>query len=438
MEKYEDKNTEFKREYTDNLKKTIIAFANTEGGTIYIGVADDGKPVGIADYDSTLLKITSAIREGIKPDITLFVDYQQEKVNGKKILKVIVQTGTASPYYLSAKGIRPEGVFIRHGSSSIPAAESAILKMIKETDGEKYEDVRSLNQDLTFKEAQQLFAERNIPFRNAQKKTLHLLTPDGIFTNLGLLLSDQSVHSIKLAVFEGLEKDVFKDRREFSGSLLKQANEVYAFLDMYNKTQAEVKGLYRTDKRDYPEEAVREALLNAIVHRDYSFSASSLITVFDDRIEFVSIGGLQKNISLNDIMLGLSIPRNENLANVFYRLELIEAYGTGIPKIMRSYENETRKPELQVSDNAFKITLPNRNAVQSISVSVENLPSSMFNKNEMKVLTLFATQKELSRQDIEATLLFSQSMAVRTMKSLAEKQAIIVIGKGKNTRYRKS
>lgn len=438
MEKYEDKNTEFKREYTDNLKKTIIAFANTEGGTIYIGVDDDGKPVGIPDYDSTLLQITSSIREGIKPDLTLFVDYQREEIKRKTILKVIVQKGTVSPYYLSAKGIRPEGVFIRHGSSSIPASETAILNMIKETDGEKYEDVRSLNQELTFKEAENIFSERNIPFGKTQQKTLHIITPDGIFTNLGLLLSDQSVHSIKLAVFEGLEKDVFKDRREFSGSLLKQANEVYAFLDMYNRTQSEVKGLYRTDKRDYPEEAVREALLNAIVHRDYSFSASSLINVFDDRIEFVSIGGLQKNISLNDILLGLSIPRNENLANVFYRLRLIEAYGTGIPKIMRSYENEERKPELQVSNNAFKITLPNRNAAHSISVLTETLSSSVFNKNEMKVLTLFATQSELSRQDIQTALSFSQSMAARTIKSLAEKKAIIVIGKGKNTLYRKA
>ncbi len=348
-----------------------------------------------------------------------------------------MQKGTASPYYLAAKGIRPEGVFVRHGASSVPAAETAILKMIKETDGEKYEDVRSLNQELTFKETERVFSERNIPFGKTQQKTLHIVTPDGIFTNLGLLLSDQSVHSIKLAVFEGLEKDVFKDRREFSGSLLRQANEVYAFLDMYNRTQAEVKGLYRTDKRDYPEEALREALLNAIVHRDYSFSASSLINVFDDRIEFVSIGGLQKNISLNDILLGISIPRNENLANVFYRLKLIEAYGTGIPKIMRSYENENRKPKLQVSDNAFKITLPNRNMTH-VSISTGALSSSAFNKNEMKVLALFDKQDELSRHDIEKEFSFSQSMAVRIVKSLAEKKAVIVIGKGKNTRYRKA
>ena len=101
-------------------------------------------------------------------------------------------------------------------------------------------------------------------------------------------------------------------------------------------------------------------MLNALVHRDYAFSSSTIISIFDDRIEFVSIGGLPKGVSLDDIMLGISVPRNEKLAKIFYRLHLIEAYGTGIPKIMRSYADCKRKPELQATDNAFKITLPNR------------------------------------------------------------------------------
>jgi len=192
-----------------------------------------------------------------------------------------------------------------------------------------------------------------------------------------------------------------------------------------------VKGLYRHDRRDYPEDALREALLNALVHRDYSFSSSTLISIFDDRIEFTSIGGLLKGVSLDDILLGLSVPRNANLANVFYRLNLIEAYGTGIPKIMRRYADCTRKPELQVTGNAFKITLPNRN--MSNHKTIEN--KFTFTENEEKVIALLDKRGEIIRKDVETALSVSQAMAVRLLRGLADKRVIRVIGGGKRTCY---
>ena len=344
-----------------------------------------------------------------------------------------MQRGTACPYYLAGKGIRPEGVYVRQGTSSVPATETAILSMIKETDGEKYEEVRSLNQDLTFREAGHFFDMKNVPFGLNQYKTLRFQTTDGVYTNLGLLFSDQSVHIVKLAVFEGLEKEIFKDRREFSGSLLKQLEDVYTFLDMNNHTHAKVKGLYREDQRDYPEDALREALLNALVHRDYAFSSSTLISIFDDRIEFVSIGGLPKGVSLDDILLGISVPRNENLANVFYRLRLIEAYGTGIPKIMRSYAGCKRKPEIQATGNAFKITLPNRNT-NSHKASGKGVS---FTENEEKIIAMLDKQGEIVRKDVETVLDVSQAMAVRLLRGLLDKETIRAIGGGKKTRYRK-
>jgi ATP-dependent DNA helicase RecG len=430
----ENLTTEFKREYTDEIKKTVVAFANTTGGTLYIGINDDGSVIGVDHPDDTLLQVTNSIRTSIKPDITLFVDYKTEKIGKAAIIIVTIQKGTACPYYLTSKGIRPEGVYVRQGPSSVPATETAILNMIKETDGEKYEEIRSLNQDLTFTEAERFFKSKHVPFAPNQQKTLHLQTTDGMYTNLGLLLSDQSVHTIKLAVFEGLDKEVFKDRKEFSGSLLKQLEDAYAFLDMFNHTHAEVKGLYRHDRRDYPEDALREALLNALVHRDYSFSSSTLISIFDDRIEFVSVGGLPKGVSLDDILLGLSVPRNENLANVFYRLHLIEAYGTGIPKIMRSYDGCMGKPELKATSNAFKITLPNRNTNNHKAISNEVI----FTDNEEKIIALLNKRDEIVRKDVETTLAVSQAMAVRLLRGLVDKGVIRAIGGGKKTRYRKA
>ena len=156
---------------------------------------------------------------------------------------------------------------------------------------------------------------------------------------VGLLLSDQCVHTIKVAVFQGTDQTIFKDRREFAGSLMQQMNEAYDFIDFRNQTRATIEKLQRIDVRDYPEIAIREALLNLLVHRDYSFSASALISIYANRIEFVSIGGLMPGFDLEDIMVGISVCRNQDLANVFYRLHLIEAYGTGMGKIMKAYED---------------------------------------------------------------------------------------------------
>jgi len=357
----EDINTEFKLMYTDEIKKTIIAFANTKGGTLYIGIDDDKAIIGVDNPDETLLKITNVVRSAIRPDVTMFVSYKTKKIKKAVVIIVTVQKGTASPYYLEGKGIRPEGVYVRQGASSVPASETVILNMIKETEGKKYEEIQSLNQALEFTETAWEFGIKDLEFAPSQMISLKLVTTEGSYTNLGFLLSDQSTYTVKLAVFEGLEREIFKDRREFTGSLIKQLNDVYNFLDMYNHTHAEIKKINRNDMRDYPEDALREALLNALIHRDYSYSNSTLINIFDDRIEFISIGGLPKGVTLDDILIGLSVLRNENLANVLYRLRLIEAYGTGIPKIMRSYDDCVMKPELKVISNAFKITIPNRN-----------------------------------------------------------------------------
>jgi len=430
----ENLTTEFKREYTEDIKKTIIAFANTAGGTLYIGINDDKTITGIKTPDDTLLQVTNVIRSSIKPDLILFADCKTEKIGKDTIIVVTVQKGTACPYYLAGKGIRPEGVYVRQGASSVPASETAILNMIKETDGEKYEEVRSLNQDLTFNVTEDFFIKENIPFGSNQQKTLHFQTIDGVYTNLGLLLSDQSVHTVKLAIFEGQEKEIFKDRREFSGSLLKQLWDVYEYLDMHNRTYAHVEGLIRTDHRDYPDDALREALLNALVHRDYSFSSSILISIFEDRIEFVSVGGLPKGVSLDDVFLGVSVLRNEKLANVFYRLHLIEAYGTGVPKIMRSYNNCLKKPELQVSTNAFKITLPNRN-INTHEVYNNN---NLFIDDEKIILIMLEKKGEIARKDIEIALQISQAKAVRILRKLLDKGIIISTGEGKNMRYKKA
>ena len=434
----ESKTIEFKREYMDDIKYAVVAFANTDGGKIYIGVNDDGSVRGIENTDETSLRITNMIRDSIRPDVTMFTECVVEKMEGKAIVVLTVQRGTARPYYLSGKGIRPEGVYVRQGASSVPASETVILNMIKETSGDRYEDARSINQQLTFEKAESYFAKRNLPFGDQQKRTLNIIGPDGTYTNLGMLLSDQCVHTIKLAVFDGSKKSVFRDRKELSGSLLTQLEDAYSYIDQFNRTRAEFEGLDRIDKRDYPSEALREALLNAITHRDYSFSGPTLISIFDDRIEFVTIGGLVRGLSFDDIILGVSALRNQNLANVFYRLKLIEAYGTGILKINESYTDCTAKPQFEVTNNAFKITLPNINYTgerKDISAIAPLKAPDKANRQEV-LLRLAEKQGYIVRKDVEAELNVSQATAILILRDMVEKGLLIKEGSGKQQKYR--
>jgi ATP-dependent DNA helicase RecG len=424
-------NKEFKREYTDDIKKTVIAFANTNGGEIWIGIADDSTVIGVTNPDATILQVTNAIRDSIKPDITMHTLCEIRQFEGKNIVVIHVQRGTACPYYLTGKGIRPEGVYVRQGASTAPATESAIIKMIKDTGGDSFETMRSLLQDLTFEQTGKLFKEENIKFGSEQKRTLGLIGHDGSFTNLGLLLSDQCIHTIKAAVFEGNNKKVFKDRSEFSGSLLKQLEDAFYYLDQFNYTRAEFSGLKRMDMRNYPLEAIREALLNAVVHRDYSYSGSTLISIYEDRIEFVSLGGLPKGISFSDLMLGVSVLRNNHLADVCYRLHLIEAYGTGVPKIMEYYREYTIQPGIEVSDNAFKITLPNTNSNRH----TESTKSDEFSDDERLILQYLAERNTVMRKQIEEASGFSQAKTIRLLNVLTNKSAIKKVGLGKNTAY---
>ena len=176
----------------------------------------------------------------------MYIMLNVEQIENKNIVVIKVQRGSSRPYYIAEKGLKSSGVYIRQRNSSVPASEEciSIRQMIKETDGDSFEELRSLNQELTFKYTDNIFKNANINFGNIQKKTLGIIGEDNLYTNLGLLLSDQCLHTLKIAVFEGKEKGIFKDRKEFKGSLLKQITDAFKYIDFLNKTKATFEGLF--------------------------------------------------------------------------------------------------------------------------------------------------------------------------------------------------
>lgn len=424
--KYEESYTiELKQEVNADFKKEIIAFANSEGGEIFVGIDRNGQPVGVADPEKVMEQIGNMIRDGIKPDLSAYTSISAVGENGKTIVRVNVLRGTKRPYHLTDKVLKPGGVFIRHGISSVPATDELIREMLRESDGVTFDKSRCVNQELTFLYAEQYFAEAHLPFADSNKKTLKLLDADGYYTNTALLLSDQCEHNIKCAVYEGTGKTKFRTRMEFSGSILKQMDEAYDFLTLNNNLNSTIEGLRRTDHPDYPPYALREALLNTIVHRDYDYSGSTLINIHDDRMEFISLGGLVRGLTLEDIMGGVSQSRNAALANVFYRLELIESYGTGISRMMESYAGYPVRPSFTPAPASFVVVLPKMTAVIDSDMS-----------NAEKVLMAVTQKGEVSRKEVEIILGCSKFPAIRALNELLTENKIRKTGSGPAIRYR--
>jgi len=177
--------------------------------------------------------------------------------------------------------------------------------------------------------------------------------------------------------------------------------------------------------------ALREALLNTVVHRDYDYSGSILISIFTDRIEFVSLGGLVKGITLTDIMRGISQSRNTIIAGIFYRLELIESYGTGIQRILESYELTSLKATFEVAAASFVVILPNMSVYKN-DLTDESLP------DDEKVLQLLDAKGKITRKDIEVLFKCSSFPANNVIKKLLDKGKIVRIGAARATKYIKA
>lgn len=428
---------EFKREYVSDLYKEIIAFANTSGGTIYVGIEDDGTVCGVDNINDVQIKCTDNIKDNIKPDVMAFVDIKPVVIEGKNVLQIAVNKGSMAPYYAQSKGIRPEGVFVRRGTASTPATQTEILNMIKDV-STAYEDARSLEQNLTFIEAERQFESAGLPFGEAQQRSLGIIGRDGCYTNLAYLLSDQCGYKIKFAVFDGQTKEVFRDRHEFTGSLFRQIDDVTRIIDSNNRLSSpKINGVRREDYRDYPVEAIREALLNAVVHRDYAMNGDTLISMFSDRIEFISLGGLVRGVEMADVMIGVSYLRNRKLADIFYRLHLIEAYGTGIAKIKKSYEGQRKQPVFECGPNSFKVVLYKTEnlAVMPESYTESDIPKAERAGREAEIQKFVAEHGGIVRRDVEKLFNVSSATATRILSKMVGTGKLKRVGDARNVKY---
>lgn len=412
---------EFKREINDSLIKEIIAFCNSFGGTIIIGYNDDGTICGLANARRDLDKISNKLHDSIEPDVSFLVTPRIEREEDKDIIVIEVLQGTSKPYYIKSKGMTPEGVYVRVGATSQPSTRETIRDMLIDSSGITFEKNLSSNQDLTFLYTERVFKEKEIAFGNREKKMLGIINDNAKYTNLGLLLSDQCPYTIKMAVYTDNTKKEFVDKKETNvGSVLQQLEEAESYLKLNNKVSGKIQGMERIDNYDYPEESIREVLLNTITHRNYEIPGSTLIHIFTDRIEFLSLGGLVKGLTVEDIKLGSSSSRNPKLVSIFHRLGLVEAYGSGIPRMLELYKKSINIPKIHVGPNSFLVEIPKLVLKQEYSAVIEYL-----RKNQTA-----------TREELEKVLGTKKVTTVTILNEMIERKLITKEGKSRNIIYK--
>ncbi len=410
----ENKQLEYKSAISKTYLKTVSAFANYNDGEIIFGITDDYQTVGIENPKDACLNIENQINDSIKPR----PDYML-RVNDDNTISLFVRKGFSTPYRYNGKAYK------RYDSSTIEVDDIDEKRLILSGMNINFEEMNIGEANLEFHYlSEKLMQEMNLSSFNLDTlKSLSLYNPKGGYNNAaGLLADNNDFPGIDLAVF-GNSMNVFKKRVSFAGeSILKQ---YYDVLDVFANEYIveEIEDGFRKKVELIPFDAFREAVANALVHRTWDIKANTKVEMYSDKIVISSPGGLLSEMSKEDYLKGsYSYLRNPIIANVFKRLNIIEAFATGIRRINESYKSAFVKPIYDVTEGAISITLP---VITQVKLSA----------NEKAVYDLMKKNYFYSRSDLEKASGFSKDKVIKILNSLSEKDVVEKTGKAKNVLY---
>ncbi|MFA6685289.1 MAG: RNA-binding domain-containing protein [Arcobacteraceae bacterium] len=343
---------EFKKTLTDSLEKEVVAFLNYhEGGLIYIGVDVNGIVVGCENPDEYQLKIKDRLKHNISPSCLGLFEVILEIVENKYVIKIIVASGRETPYYIRKNGMSEKGCYIRIGSSSEPMSQAMIEDLFARRVRNSLSKIKSHRQDLTFEQLKIYYEEKGLKLNDKFASNLELLTEDGHYNYVAYLLADTNGTSIKVAKYSGKNKiDLIENNEYGYCSLIKATHKVLDKLDIENKTAAQITHKTRVETPLWNKVALREAVINAIVHNDYTTELPPVFEIYSDRIEITSSGGISTIKNLEDFFAGYSKPINRELMRVFKDVELVEHLGSGLGRILEVYG----KDSFEISQNFMR------------------------------------------------------------------------------------
>ena len=423
----ENESIEFKENYTEKIYKEIIAFLNTNFGTIYIGYDDNGNLIGVDNCKDIEEKISNGIRTNIYPDARIFVSINTGKIEDKEYIIIKVSKGI-DIYYLKEKGI-VKGTYLRTGSCSIPATEETVKQLIIKNSRLSFETSISSNQELTFDYISKALEENNININENNIKENLYFTANQKYTNLGLLFSDQNPFTFKLAVYQSNEKNNFLDRKEFKGSILEIYDNIIDYLKNNTATYGLINTSVREDIEEYPEFILREIVLNSLIHRDYGTLTSNILNLYKNNgIEVISFGSLYGNITLDDILAGLSTSRNPYLQSIFMRIKRVEAIGSGLRRVKSYYNKIGLNFEIDVLPSSFVVKLP--------KISLNNVAIQNNSKGDMDIIIKYIEKNgSITRINAQALINKEKTTTSTILNKLVENGVLVKIGNGPSTRY---
>jgi ATP-dependent DNA helicase RecG len=406
---------EFKETITNTFLKTVSAFSNYNGGEIYFGIDDNGNVKGIADVKQSCLDIENKINDSISPQPDYTLEIQKDST-----IKLTVKSGIHKPYLYKSKAYK------RNDTATIEVDTLEFSRLILEGKNIRFEELPYNEQKLTFEVLHQKLKE-SIQIETFNKDTLKILNlydNNNGYNNAAGLLADRN-H------FPGI--DIVKFGQNISVIQKRATIENISILEVYDKAidmfrdyyQYEIiEGAERKNVERIPEAAFREAIANALIHRAWDIESQIRVLMFDDRLEVISPGGLPSGITEDEYLSGkISVLRNRNLANVFYRLGFVEIFGTGITRIKQLYESALRKPDFEVSENTIRIMLP---------VFEENINLT---EDENQVYALLSTTMLKPISEIAPYTPFGKSKTTQLLKEMSKKGVVEVKGKGRGTKY---
>ena len=412
----ETRTLEFKETITNTFLKTVSAFSNYDGGTIYFGIDDDGNIKGLKDVKQACLDIENKINDSISPQ----PNYTLEIQNNDQTIKLTVKSGIQKPYLYKSKA------FKRNDTATIKADTLELSRLKLEGKNISFEELPCRQQELSFEILHRKLKEhiQIEAFNQDTLRTLNLYDNNNGYNNAAAILADTNhFPGIDIVKF-GENISIIQKRATFENRSILEVYEksIDVFRDYY---QYEViQGADREKVEKIPEAAFREAIANALIHRAWDIASQIRVLMFDDRIEVISPGGLPSRITEEEYLSGkLSVLRNRNLANVFYRLGFVEIFGTGITRIKHLYEEGLIKPDFEVSENTIKIVLP---------VFEKNLNLT---ENEQTVYKFLSKTMLKPISEIAPYVPFGRSKTTQLLKGMEQKGIVVVEGKGRGTKY---
>lgn len=413
----ESRTLEWKESVTNTFLKTVSAFANYDGGQILFGITDNGVVKGLENPKRACLDIENKINDSIapQPDYTLCV--QEED----KTVRLIIKGGINKPYLYKSRAYK------RNDTATIEVDTLEFKRLVLEGKNLNFEELPSYSQQLSFEVLEEKM-KKILGIKDFDKdvlKTLNLYSDQEGYNNAAAILADKNQFpGIDIARF-GENISIILKRVTYSHMSILAAyeNALNIYRDYYQYER--ISGSVREHIERIPEAAFREAVANALVHRLWDVKTHTQICMFDDRIEIISPGGLPTGISEQEYLSGrISVLRNPIIANVFYRLKIVEIFGTGILRIMHIYENSIRKPVFEISENMIKVVLP----------VIENVPD--MTDDEKAIYRLLSKNCLKSISEISSSADFGKTKVTGILKSLAKKGIVTIEGNGRGTKYR--